>query len=336
MSDFDWTLNCGFDVMDHVLRTHEKRDSLRPLLQPLGFGFEVELGSRDWWVGGYSSINYQRPRFNAGLTGAWLPLEAADFGDYVRARLARGRIAVFQTEWTFVDYLAGRGWHLGSLHTAAVFGVSADGCEYRIRDRMATEHPAFGPDGYATVPAEVFREAFERRLTVLDYELTEPATPWQTELRELLMAGIDDMRIGNRLFAPGPHGHLATGLPGLAYAADTLTRFAPQFAADRQVKMLLEVRLVDGISAVLGDRSRLLRATQELAGGPAPGAEARRVELESALRSDLSGWRRAARVLARQGQQEQPDLVAAGAALRDTIGPEAAVVDAAEAWAATL
>jgi hypothetical protein len=326
---FDWSLNCGFESLDHLLRFRDGKDTLRPMLQPLGFGFEVELGTRDWWFGGYSNIHYQEPRFNQGLTARWIPLDPADFPDHVRARKARGLATIFQTEWTFVEYISHFGWNLGSLHAAIAFDAGPDG--FQVRDRMHNNHPWFTEDGYGTVPARVYRSAFDRRLTVLDYELSEPADTWESEFRAVLEVSAAEMSGGPGFPDHGPHLHLAGGLAGIEYAIDTFAHFAPRYSADSQVRMLLGIRLVDCIRTLMGDRLRLLKAARQLQpddGSGQPGAEFLRALTEAGRH-----WRRARKAFAAAGAADSPQLDLAADALRAVLPYERAAADAAAAWA---
>lgn len=336
MGNFDWSLNCGMEAMDYLLRMQMNIESLKPLLQPLGFGFEVELGTRDWWIGGYSSIHYQRPRFNRGLSAEWVPVDEATFKILVREGADAGRATIFQTEWAFVEYVSHYGWNIGSLHAAIAFDLTPRG-EYKVRDRMFNSHLWFDEGGFGDVPADSYSSAFDHRLSILEYRVAPDPPDWRTEFTELLDVGLAEMEEGNDPHLPGPHGHLAVGLPGLKYTAMVFDHFAPRFSTDEHVKSLLGVRLVDGVQTVMGERVRLLRACREFTTeqGTAQ-AMSRFPALDYHMTEGLHSWRRLGRVLAREARSPEPDLPRVGGAFLDTFEHESRLVTSLKEWRRVL
>src|SRR4051794_37241647 len=102
-------MNCMIHSMRDVVAFHDVPPARAALMmaQPVAFGFEVDLGTRDWWLGGYSGVHFQSPLFNAGLSGGWADVSAGEFWTRLRTlpeepRFPLGTTAVpFQTEWTF-------------------------------------------------------------------------------------------------------------------------------------------------------------------------------------------------------------------------------------------
>lgn len=283
-------LNCLSYCMHRVLSLHGRSDILEVLVQPLGFGFEVELGSRDWWLGGYADNTFHRPEFNRGVQVWWEDKAPDDFFSCIGEEFQRGQRVLLQTEWTFVPYTATLA--LGNVHTVIV--LNHDGDRLLLFDRLGpTKAPElFGPDMCAWVDVQLFREAFTHRLQILRYRFHEPVLPWPVELLHILERSVTSML--DRKRDQGPLLHLVEGLDGIHYFAQTLKLYRSSFRLDQHTLVLLGVRLPDTITYIVGNRLLLRKA---LLGLPDSGIAEQFRSVVSALEQAVATWKQLASVL---------------------------------------
>lgn len=287
-------LNCFLHCVRDSLEHHGKPDIIETIAQPLGFGFDVDLGSRDWWIGGHGEVMLQAPSFNRGLTGWWEDIEPKTFPDILSAELDRGNYVAVQTDWSSVPY----GKYLG-LHVALFKHLSADGSRYYILDRMAhrTER-GFGPNMCGWVDADIFARAFQRRLSVFRYRINPPGPTWEEEFLRLLSSSVDNMTGSTGVYAP--HMHIATGLGGIRYFAHAVREtIKPSYYRDKQLEFLFSVRFQDNIRThLIGSRMLLSKAIRETL--PTSMAE-RYVAIDNHLRFAINQWDELSRTMMTAG-----------------------------------
>lgn len=54
-------------LYEQIKYTVNKEDIYASLAQPIGFGLDIDVLSRNWWLGSYSEINYFNPFFEFNI-----------------------------------------------------------------------------------------------------------------------------------------------------------------------------------------------------------------------------------------------------------------------------
>lgn len=319
---FPWMpqhLNCLMDSLQaELLRRGQSIDEIaNALVQPMNFGFEVELGSRDWWLGGHSGVMFQRPEFHGPLRASWKIDDGCDI-DNLLTRCNGQTATFFQTEWSLVPHNPHYGWNRGDIHVATILEVRDDGW-VRLRDRMSAGAAAFSEDFLGWIDRKDLADAAIERWRTLAWSLDEVGTAESPDVRELLERSVLLMANETDSFAEGPHQHIVTGLAGLRYFGKVINDFAPKFARDEHTRMLLGVRLVDTARTVIGDRLLLTHwlSVHDPAG----------LDVPAALAADVRAWKLLCRVLVAQSVAPNPDMALIAVAIADVVAAEERTVD---------
>lgn len=300
-------MNCMIHSMRDLVLWHnaEEEDAALKMAQPLGFGFEVDLGTRDWWLGGYSGVHFQRPWFNAGLRAQWRDIAPDEFMRLARETLPttfdpplHGPALPFQTEWTFVPFSRHPGSLIGDIHTAIALAYDPDGDRLYLRDRMVVNVHGFDEHGRGWVEVETLKEAFNARLRILVYEFGEAEESVDSTLLRLLNLSVDEMTRPRDAYAPGPHVHIAEGLWGISYFESVVRYFTPEHQDNPHSRYNFLERIPDGINAIIGDRLLLAAGLEAARDGLGEDAD----ELQENLAESVGAWTSLRKESRRQGK----------------------------------
>jgi hypothetical protein len=304
-------LNCMIHSMRDLVAFHhvEPERAAMMMAQPVAFGFEVDLGTRDWWLGGYSGVHFQKPWFNAGLAAEWCDVTPGDFWARAEELQAEPRypLAVsaipFQTEWAFVSFGRHYGYLIGDIHTAVALAYDGKKRRMYIQDRMAPNVIGLDDFGRGWIDVELLAEAFDARLRILQYEITaSPETPERSLLR-VLETSKREMSENRDSFWPGPHVHIAEGLAGIDYFARVVRYFTPDHRDNPHSRYNFMERIPDGVNAIIGDRLLLLAAIQQSFDGEAASAT---TSLATSLERSVEAWDGVKREARGQAKASEP------------------------------
>lgn len=314
-------LNCLWDSLDALMRSRDLPVEViaQQLVQPLDFGFEIELGTRDWWLGGSSGIRFQRPAMFADLSCRWVNHDGDSFASVLKEfNPTPNRPLLFQLEWHEVDYNPHYGYNSGDIHVASVLAFDPTSESVLVRDRMSGSSDLFDEKTFqGWVPMNTYETGASRRLRVLEWTL--PVHPRNCRIKDVITKSGQWMTKSPELFAPGPHGHIATGLEGIKYFADAIEAYAPQYSGDSQTRMLLGVRLVDSARTVVGDRLILKAVLSEIS-GDSP------VRICELIQLGIADWRTLTKQLVVSSTQDLPSLTDVSKAIRDCLRSEERIV----------
>jgi Butirosin biosynthesis protein H, N-terminal len=251
-------LNCYLHCIKELLRFHNREDILETIVQPLGFGFEVELTSREWWIGGHAECDFYNLTFQNGFEVWWEELDPKEFINFIKKEISNNRPIIFQTEWSKVPYHPHYQLKLFDLHTILILDYNEKSQEIKVMDRMVTD-PEMNFDlrkcGWVSVSN--FLEAIIDKLLVVKYEFHENSND-EGVITQLFEDSVKNMK--DKLRKSSPQLHIAYGLDGMNILKETFRHFNPNFRRDNQQLFLVGERLPNCINNhIIGNRLLLAK-----------------------------------------------------------------------------
>ena len=277
---------------------------LETLTQPLALAFEVDLILRDWFVNGYSSVTFERPSFNRGLTATWERVPREAFAEVVRSELAEGRPVLFTS----------RTWPTDA-HSKLIVGLDERAGTTTTFDQLRKGDFAFDHNSFATIPLAYHVGRFADDPFLLRYRLTPSARPWEEELDEVLRRSLPLMR------PPAPHPlarggwHWQEGLVAIDWLAEAVRLYKPSQLGDEHTRHIFGFRLPICLGRdVRGNRIVLLAALRHTV----PASRRPRFEaLAAALEASIAHWKGLALACGRAAQGERVDLTGMAARIAE-------------------